>query len=214
METTERVIDRLRLVGGDLSLDFVNTRSGPADGPPELEGLTAYEDVVAWATRVGVLSQAQAAKLRRIAASDTGAAARAVGEALSVRETLSSVLVPLARGTEADRRAVNEVGRLASAAAAAGELTRVSGAAAFDWTWSQGTELRAPLWPVAFAAGELLRSPTLERLKGCAGCSFVYLDESKNGSRRWCSMDDCGRAAKIRSITERRAAKRKQPPVR
>ena len=99
METTQRVIDRLRLVGGDLSLDFVNTRSGPADGPPELEGLTAYDDVVAWATRVGVLSKAQAAKLRRIAASDTGAAARAIGEALSVRETLSSVLVSLARGT-------------------------------------------------------------------------------------------------------------------
>src|SRR4051794_3674689 len=214
METTERVIDGLRLVGGDLALDFVNTRSGPVDGAAQLEGLTDYDDVVAWAARVGLLSKAQAAKLRRTAASDTRGAAQAYRESLTIRETLSSVFTSLARGRKADPLLVNEVGRLAAAAAASGELTRGRGAGAFEWTWRQGTELHAPLWPVAFSAGELLRSPKLDRLKGCAGCSFVYLDESKNGSRRWCSMDDCGRAAKIRSISERRAAQRTPPPVR
>src|SRR4051795_4842186 len=112
METTERVIDELRLVGGDLALDLVNTRSGPVDGAAQLEGLTDYDDVVAWATRVGVLSKAQAATLRRTAAADTRGAARAYRESLTVRETLSSVFTSLARGRKADPLLVNEGGRL------------------------------------------------------------------------------------------------------
>jgi predicted RNA-binding Zn ribbon-like protein len=58
------------------------------------------------------------------------------------------------------------------------------------------------------AAVELLTTGPLDRIKACAGCRFVFVDESKNRSRRWCSMEDCGTTAKMRRYVARRSANR------
>ncbi|WP_433166037.1 CGNR zinc finger domain-containing protein [Kribbella sp. CA-247076] len=70
--------------------------------------------------------------------------------------------------------------------------------------------LDSPLWPVAHAAYELLTSPRAARIKRCAGCPWLFLDQSKNGSRRWCSMEICGTSEKVRLYVTRRAARRSQ----
>ena len=74
--------------------------------------------------------------------------------------------------------------------------------------WSYTDRLHVPLWPVARAAFALLTAAELRRVKRCAGCPWLYLDQSKNASRRWCSMSDCGTHAKIRRYVDRRAARR------
>ena len=79
----------------------------------------------------------------------------------------------------------------------------------FGWKWALGDDLAGMLWPVAHSATELLVSGPLERVKGCAGCNWLFVDESKNKSRRWCAMEDCGTHAKMRRYVARRAAKRK-----
>ena len=61
---------------------------------------------------------------------------------------------------------------------------------------------------VAQAAYDLLTGDHLARVKVCAGCHWLFLDQSKNGSRRWCSMEDCGTSAKMRRYVARRAARR------
>ena len=61
---------------------------------------------------------------------------------------------------------------------------------------------------VARAAYDLLTGDHLARVKVCAGCHWLFLDRSKNGSRRWCSMEDCGTSAKMRRYVARRAARR------
>src|SRR5262249_59673789 len=57
---------------------------------------------------------------------------------------------------------------------------------------------------VADAAARLLAGGDLERLKDCPGCGWFFLDRSKNGSRRWCSMAMCGGSAKARRYYRRR----------
>ena len=54
--------------------------------------------------------------------------------------------------------------------------------------------------PVAYSALELLTSARLTRVKTCPGmrCGWIFLDESPNGRRRWCSMETCGNRAKAR----------------
>jgi 2-polyprenyl-6-methoxyphenol hydroxylase-like FAD-dependent oxidoreductase len=69
---------------------------------------------------------------------------------------------------------------------------------AFSWTWRDDQTLVRPLRPVVHAAVQLLTAGALDRIKGCGGCRFLFVDESKNRSRRWCSMDDCGTSEKIR----------------
>jgi predicted RNA-binding Zn ribbon-like protein len=75
----------------------------------------------------------------------------------------------------------------------------------YAWRWDPGSELLAPLWPVVAAAIELLTARPAERIKPCQACRFLFLDQSKNGSRRWCSMEDCGKAAKIARYLQRRS---------
>ena len=79
---------------------------------------------------------------------------------------------------------------------------------AYELAWPLTARLDALLWPIALAALELLTSPQLIRVKKCAGCPWVFLDQSKNLSRRWYDMDDCGTHEKIRRYVSRRAAKK------
>ena len=60
--------------------------------------------------------------------------------------------------------------------------------------------LERPLWPVLWAAAELLTSADRDRVRACASdpCRWLFLDLSRNRSRRWCSMEDCGNRAKAR----------------
>jgi predicted RNA-binding Zn ribbon-like protein len=84
-----------------------------------------------------------------------------------------------------------------------------NGSDGFAWKWALGDDLGGLLWPVAHSATELLTSRRLGRVKSCAGCNWLFVDESKNRSRRWCAMEDCGTHAKMRRYVARRAAKRK-----
>jgi predicted RNA-binding Zn ribbon-like protein len=56
-------------------------------------------------------------------------------------------------------------------------------------------------------AAELLIRDPVDRLKSCGNCPWILLDESRNASRRWCSMEGCGTEVKIRRLTERRRAR-------
>jgi predicted RNA-binding Zn ribbon-like protein len=63
------------------------------------------------------------------------------------------------------------------------------------------------LWPVCCAAAQLFIDGPRDRLKFCPGraCGWLFLDATKNGGRRWCSMADCGNLDKVRSYRRREA---------
>jgi predicted RNA-binding Zn ribbon-like protein len=64
----------------------------------------------------------------------------------------------------------------------------------------------------AHAAVDLLRAADLTGLGICPpgqhGCGWLFLDHSRNGSRRWCTMEACGSFAKARRLTARRRTAR------
>jgi predicted RNA-binding Zn ribbon-like protein len=112
------------------------------------------------------------------------------------RAALRRLLDAEARGVgaaPADLAALNRI--LTAAGARRGLIPTVRG---YGWGWldeSPGPEQL--LWPVAFSAARLLESPDLARLKSCDGCGRLFLDASRNRSRRWCDMQGCGNRAKI-----------------
>ncbi|HEX5148855.1 MAG TPA: ABATE domain-containing protein [Candidatus Limnocylindrales bacterium] len=197
---------RMRIVGGNLALDFVNTRTGPPSGPPDDDLFAGYDDVVAWGRHVGSLTDPEARRLRRAAQEDRAGSRKVFGRAIRLRDDLDAVF----RAVAVDRRPpAQAVGALRTAEAKAlvrAELVADDGA--FAWSWASDRSLERPLGPVIHAAIELLTGGPLDRVKACGGCSFLFLDESKNRSRRWCSMEDCGTSEKIRRILERRAGRR------
>jgi predicted RNA-binding Zn ribbon-like protein len=79
-----------------------------------------------------------------------------------------------------------------------------------EWAWSHAEDdVRIPLWLMEEAARELLFSADMERVGRCcsADCGWLYVDTSKNHSRRWCNMKGCGNRMKARRHQARRAGR-------
>jgi predicted RNA-binding Zn ribbon-like protein len=195
----------MRIVGGNPALDFVNTRSGPPDGLPDLEALHGYGDVVAWGRYAELLTDGEADRLLRKARRRPADARKTFERAIRLRATLDELFRAVAHGTSPSSAVIANLG--SDEAEALGHAAFSRSGEAFEWRWSS-EDLGRPLWPVVHAAIGLLTGDRLDRVKGCGGCRFLFLDETKNGSRRWCSMDDCGTASKVRSYVARRAARR------
>jgi predicted RNA-binding Zn ribbon-like protein len=199
VETAEYLAG-LRLDGGHLALDFVNTLGGGHElGPqPHDEHLRSYADLLAWSVRVGTLEEPAADRL----AESAGARGRRVlAEAVELRELAYSVLRPIAEGKPPPEGALHELREREREALSHARLE--PGDAVYRWRWD-GDDPRLPLWPLAHAPIELLTEGPLDLLKTCAGCRWLFLDQSKNRSRRWCSMEVCGTSAKKRRYVERR----------
>jgi predicted RNA-binding Zn ribbon-like protein len=79
----------------------------------------------------------------------------------------------------------------------------------YAWGWEETTDPARVLWPVVRCAADLLTGPDLPLVRECraTGCGWLFVDETKNHSRRWCSMKGCGSRFKAREYYARRRAK-------
>ena len=203
METPE-YIEKLRIVGGNVALDFVNTE----DGDPPLECLRGYDDLVVWSVRVGLLSVEEGERLAVEAKGRPGDVRAAYRDALTLRGALQGVFRAVAEGEAPTSRDLEILREHEREALSRGKLMQGDGG--FRWEWKDGRDLARMLWPVAHAAVGLLTSGTLDRLKLCAGCYWVFLDASRNHSRRWCTMEVCGTDEKKRRYVAKRARIREE----
>jgi predicted RNA-binding Zn ribbon-like protein len=187
------------LIAGELCLDFVNTVD-PRHAPGRREYLGDYAALVAWAVHAGAIETGRGERLRRAAPGDQGEAERVLGRATRLREALYGLFSRAARGQPP---APDGLGVLQ------GELTRALSRLRLTWSpagyareWEHGSPaLDQVLWPVAWSAAELLTQGPLDRIRECPGqdtCGWLFLDLSKNASRRWCDMRVCGNRAKAR----------------
>jgi predicted RNA-binding Zn ribbon-like protein len=191
------------LDAGALCLDFVNTLDErPRAAPREL--LNTYADLVNWGVQAGAIQPAEGERLLRAAAKHSKAASAALRAATDVREAMFEMFASAARGQEPARHAVagfNEA--LSRAMCHLSVATRDGG---FQWTWRNGDEsLERAFWPAVRSAADLLTSADLPRLRVCAAetCDWVFLDRTKNATRRWCDMAVCGNRAKVREYYRR-----------
>ncbi|MBI2246969.1 MAG: ABATE domain-containing protein [Armatimonadetes bacterium] len=191
-------------LGGHLALDFANTVDRRASNDPK-DGVASYSDLVAWATQAGIVNDPQAAYLEQAQAARLEEAAVALRMAWELREAIYRLVAARIAGQQpaaADIVVLNRVLRegLFRLKVAPAEST-------FALQWTPDDLLEWPLWSVAWTAAQLLVSRDLARAKQCAstdGCGRLFLDQSKNLSRRWCAMRDCGNLAKARKYRERK----------
>jgi predicted RNA-binding Zn ribbon-like protein len=201
-------IARMRLVGGSLALDFVNTRGGRPTPSAEDEVLHDYDGLVAWGRHVGMLTEAEARRLLRRARREPDEAQRAYQRAVYLRGYLYELFRAVAAGRPPPRRCTAAL--RGDEAEALGRAQLVRGDGGFRWSWARDDDLARPLRPVVHAAVALLTAGPLQRVKRCDGCRWLFIDGSRNRSRRWCAMEDCGTAEKVRRYLARRAAARRR----
>jgi predicted RNA-binding Zn ribbon-like protein len=188
-----------RYVGGDLSLDLVNTVDWLATGQQH-ERLTDYAALLRWAEGASVVDTALTSRLRRRARGQPVIAVAACREALALRDTIRRCGTALVAGGEPDPEALGKLNRKVAEAFVRRALTPASDGRLM-WSWvGREPDLRIPLWLAALSAAELFSSGETRKLRICAGdeCGWMYVDRSRTGLRRWCAMDMCGGQEKAR----------------
>jgi len=202
----------LDLKSGHPVLEFTNTVSDHASAHPG-ETLHRYDDLLSWTRQVGLLGEEQVQSLAQKAAQHAAEAVIILTRALELREAIYRIFVAQIRDrypADADLAVVNSV--LAG-------LTRgaqmVFHRAHFEWQWNlHENMLEAPLELIALAAADLMTSENHRRVGQCAdedGCGWLFVDTSKNHSRRWCDINDCGNRAKQRRHQQRLRRQMPQP---
>jgi predicted RNA-binding Zn ribbon-like protein len=190
----------LALVGGRVCLDFINStdrRPGAKDG----EGLTGYGNLVHWSRRAWILGPMEERALLVDQRLRPDVAARVYRRALESREALHRLFSSILDGAPPAPADLDRVNRWIAEGAAHRRLE--STARGLRWRWaSQATDLDRMLWPVAQSAAELLASDDVRKLKRCGECGWMFLDGSKNFSRRWCKKG-CGDRVKARRYYRR-----------
>jgi predicted RNA-binding Zn ribbon-like protein len=207
METRTTVRD-VDFMGGNPALDLVDTVGGMLGSEPtaEDEYMRSYDDLVELGLKTQTLSASGARRLRRAARENPREAEAAHASALDTRALIDSVFRPVAEGEQPPSEALDRLRKLGAEAIERGQL--VDAGAHFEWSWEATPGLDGPVWPLVHAALELVTSGPLERVSQCGRCRWLFLDTTKNHSKRWCSPEGCGTDEKKERYVARRRERR------
>ncbi len=178
-----------------MCLDFANTIAWRGSSPAE--SLHDFAELLEWCVSAGVTPAAVARELRRWLELNPRPAANLFLDAIEIREAIYRIFHRVASGATPAAKDLEILNRGLRAAPPRSALAR--GAGGYGWTVA-GTKAPAAslLAPVLWSAGDLLVAPQLLKVRACANeqCLWLFSDDSKNGTRRWCSMQACGNRAK------------------
>ena len=206
MRDIPRADHDFEFVGGSIALDFANTLGGMHTAPTH-EHLIEYADLVAFGRSAGTISPSQGRRLIDEAQRPPARAAALLRRATLLREAIWRVFDVFAKSGRADAADLATIQEEELAALKRARFAQSGSDVAYQW--SEELSLDRPLWDIAHAAGELLRSKVdLARVRECgsATCEWLFIDKSRNHTRRWCDMNDCGNVAKVRRYRARQRA--------
>jgi predicted RNA-binding Zn ribbon-like protein len=190
--------ETIRLVGGTLCLDFVNTIEWGGRGTPLPESpfdvLAAPAGLVSWGGRLGLLAKG----------AEVDATPDDVAAALALRATIHATFASITAGDGPSSDALSKLRAVYAQATA--EATIREHASSWRLTWSEHVVDSIRFAVAADSISLLGDSNRVGRVRLCPGphCGGLFLDAS--GRRRWCSMDGCGSRAKMRRRYERQRA--------
>ncbi|HKE58388.1 MAG TPA: ABATE domain-containing protein [Pyrinomonadaceae bacterium] len=205
----------MKLVGGRLCLDFVNTVDGRKhdSSPGKSQRLNSvllgdklknYSDLVAWSRHSGIVTAAEAARLIKESTQKPAAANSVLHRAVALREALHHIF--MATMLESVPQSIDLEALNAELLKARKNERLVRTEDGFQWQLLGGeTALDRMLWSIAQSAADFLNTGDLSRLRECGGeeCGWLFEDISRNRSRQWCHMEDCGNLAKVRRFRVR-----------
>jgi predicted RNA-binding Zn ribbon-like protein len=194
MDYPMRTMKTLEIVGGALCLDFANTINSRYK--PEHDYLIKYSDLADWAVKVGILSVSQRNRLISRTEPEAKQLKTALQQALILRELFYRLFSRVAKRSKSYKGEMEVFVKFYSEAILHSVFVKKEDRFVADWSTNESFD--AVLWPIVYSAGQLLLSKELTQVKECPNCGWLFLDTSKNHSRRWCSMNTCGARDKMR----------------
>lgn len=209
IDTTSPREFAFELTGGTLCFDFANTVDNRPVPERRRDHLCSFESLVAWARQTGVVSSPEAGDLTRKAEERPARPKQFVKKALLLREAIYEVFSAVAAGRRPPQSELETLNLYVGQALAHVRLKPRGDKFVWTWDWREAEALERLLWPIAKSAADLLTSERLATVRECAAetCGWLFLDNSRNQSRRWCDMRVCGNREKVRRFYRRARGK-------
>lgn len=189
--------ERFSLVAGAACLDFANTVGG-LRGDQAHEYLRAYGDLMRWARDADLFDADTLEDVMRTACERPAEAEEVLARAIALREATYRIFLSLL--TQASPAPEDLATLNAELARALTHLAIAHTPEGYAWQWCDEAALDAVLWHVARSTADTLLSPAVHAVRQCASdtCGWLFIDSTRNHSRRWCDMRGCGNRAKVK----------------
>jgi predicted RNA-binding Zn ribbon-like protein len=195
------------LSGGHPALDLVNSLDNRfrADGPNE--NLVRYSDLLRFLNETGLLDSQKIRLLDQSASHTATTADLVLRQVKELREATAEVFYAAMEERTPPPAAIKTLEGYFRGAATHRALQWDNQHNHTIWTWNAtaATDPNFPLWLLTQSVSDILLSPDAARVKTCAvdTCRWLFLDTSKNHTRRWCNMKVCGNRMKARRFQAR-----------
>ena len=194
----EKCEETPELERGNLCIDFVNTVDWRNSKTRKKEMLRDFSALILWSKKIGILEDKAAQIIFKNALKQPNKAKQVYEKAIELRELLFRLFSSMETTGQASSHDLSIFNKfLADSMGKSCCLTPSDNG--FVWSFCSGTDsMDLFLDPIIKSAADLLVSSELKRVKQCAddACGWLFMDKSRNNSRRWCSMKDCGNRAK------------------
>lgn len=199
------------LIAGAVCLDFANTVGG-LRGADAREYLHNYHDLAAWSQQARIIARDEADRLLGMAARRRAEAEVVFARAIALREAIYRIFTAIIADREPARADIAILNAELARATVRREVRWSANVFISAWVHDE-TALDAMLWHIARSAADLLMSASARLVRQCSGdtCGWLFVDTTRNGSRRWCAMRGCGNRAKVRRHRTRQRMERTLP---
>jgi predicted RNA-binding Zn ribbon-like protein len=206
MKTNDAVPDRIyQLVAAHPALDFINTLDWRfrESGPEEL--LQNYGDLVRFVEQSNLLTSSQSHQLLHTPANRK--AVKVFEDSKELREALAETIYSMVNGRTLAATPLKILERHFQSARLHQALQGKN--SHLEWSFAGAEDaLELPLWLLAMSATDLITSEAMSEVRICDNheCQWLFLDTSKNHTKRWCDMKVCGNRMKARRFKTQRAS--------
>jgi len=202
MRSEENTAPAFQLIAAHPALDFINTLDWRfrEEGPEEL--IKSYDDLLRFAGQSKLLTPKQSRQLMRTV--DSGTGGRVLNNCIELREVMAEVFYVGLDVRIPSAASVRKLEQYFKVVHARQTLYWEDSRLAWEWSEMAG-EAEFPLWLLSLSASELMTSPEMYSVRACDSpeCRWLFMDTSKNHTRRWCDMKVCGNRMKARRFKAR-----------
>lgn len=204
----KKIAPEFYFIGNHPALDFVNTKIAVNAQPLDL--LDTFDSLLDWMVKANLLSEAER-NLRKAVYNGSEEEARIVESARLLRDHLFHLIQPGSANESSTEASLQFINGLLK------EQIMRTVLVAEDSAYSRKSRMlfRKPLdllSPIAASAVDFLTTHDLKLVKKCENpaCVLRFYDNSKNGTRRWCSPKTCGNRMKVAAYLERQKQQTKE----
>nr|WP_240953471.1 CGNR zinc finger domain-containing protein [Sneathiella chinensis] len=188
-------------VGGRTAIDFANSsRRFGKDG----EGLERLEELLTFLKSMGHLHEEEASTYHMYQFQNPDRCAAVMADLRSIRSRFIAVLGQMSSGWPMDPTFVGELNEKLEGFRTYLSLTPAEGGMELSTRLADDGPEQL-MYPIIKDIAEFLASEDGSRVRQCASdhCELFFINNSRNGRRRWCSMSTCGNRAKVNAYLKR-----------